>query len=656
MCSIVYSQVCSDVDHPEASDMMMKSCLINTHDDLATITDTAALELRFTETNTVDFNQFIIDTPNLNYLVFHMTHLLAVELKGAMDGLGTTNLQTLTIKRDLTEESGSFYLYGQTFSALKSLETLTMNSIGIGLLDKKAFHGLYSLDVLDLSENYLAELPEGVLQDCYNLTILRLQDNFITPSNLLENSFAGPTDLHWLNLENNKINYLPNDRLKQLQSLSILVLTNNELTFVEDGAFNGLTNLHYLSLSTNKLQFVPSEALAKIPDLFSLDLSLNELENDLQPRDFEGLSSLEILYLQYTNLGDVSGDSFIGLTKLRELHLKGNQIQNINASTFQYMPQLVHADLADNKISSVAVDTFSSLSNLKVLNLADNELSTLEEGVFDDVEELEELYLSGNRWNCSCDMLWMFQWINDNEERLSNEHELYTIKCSLPEQYQHYTFYNLRYSFVMGCQEELTGLDITTESQVVHGEESGGLTRKQLYGIIAGVVVFFIVMVMVISTIVYVHRKKHRFWKPARSQQDISRTSEQMDREQRLARHRTPSWCKEPAPVLPPRGEYPTTSSPRGPAPSAPTPEQQDNRQNEVFAFDNMALETSMISKNGMSPTKSNGSAATSPIGYGDLGRDFHQAGAEASRGPADVHIDMNKNGAASPPPYAAGY
>ena len=108
-------------------------------------------------------------------------------------------------------------------------------------------------------------------------------------------------------------------------------LDNNDIVQLEDYAFSNLALCTEITLYWN---------------------SINYIQNDA----FNGLVSLEILYIGNNNLTYISSNLFVNLNKCRELDLSWNRIEFINRNSFV------------------------GLSNLEVLYLDGNEVSFLQWG------------------------------------------------------------------------------------------------------------------------------------------------------------------------------------------------------------------------------------------------------------------------------------
>ena len=116
----------------------------------------------------------------------------------------------------------------------------------------------------------------------------------------------------------------------------------------------------------------------------------------LQASDFQGLSSLERLYLESNSLETLPADVFDGLTSLTELYLLRNDLNSLPADVFQDLTNLNWLYLNFNELQMLPDGVFDGLTNLTWLGLNGNGLNSLPDGVFDDLSGLGQLYLNDN--------------------------------------------------------------------------------------------------------------------------------------------------------------------------------------------------------------------------------------------------------------------
>ncbi|XP_078604734.1 leucine-rich repeat-containing protein 4C-like [Branchiostoma floridae x Branchiostoma japonicum] len=237
-------------------------------------------------------------------------------------------------------------------------------------------------------------------------------------------------------LNRNNLTRLNPNALPDLPNLNTLDLTDNSLKVIEDGAFNGVSNLETLELYHNRLTAVPSSAFKPLKNLQELGLGANPIVC-LDSYAFSYLSSLRMLELKDLKaLRGVSKNAFYGLaglvylsmvssnlrtvpylqhlTGLEELDLSRNSITVLTAENFESLPKLKRLLLTSNQLTGVEQDSFDDLKALTDVNLSYNNLTRLPYGLFGKMTSLQEFDLRGNLWNCSCEVMWLVQWMRGN--------------------------------------------------------------------------------------------------------------------------------------------------------------------------------------------------------------------------------------------------
>ncbi|XP_026580042.1 platelet glycoprotein Ib alpha chain-like, partial [Pseudonaja textilis] len=199
------------------------------------------------------------------------------------------------------------------------------------------------------------------------------------------------------------------------KATGILLLASNQLAKVDLASFQHLPELSDLDLSNNSLKAL--EIGAPLPQLKNLLLSHNGLES--LPA-FPGLPGLKVLALGHNRLSQLPEGGFRGLEKLDELQLQENQLESLPVGAFEGLEELKDLDLSDNRLASLPPELLSQLSNLEILRLERNRLERLPEGFFSEEAVYVFVYLVGNPWRCDCQLMYLRDWI------VENEHTVYT--------------------------------------------------------------------------------------------------------------------------------------------------------------------------------------------------------------------------------------
>ncbi|WP_419164402.1 leishmanolysin-related zinc metalloendopeptidase [Candidatus Palauibacter sp.] len=164
---------------------------------------------------------------------------------------------------------------------------------------------------------------------------------------------------------------------------------------IQAGDFAGLTRLKVLQLQENRLERLPEGVFAGLSSLESLDLTYTGL-GALPARLFAGLSNLRELRLPENRVENLPAGIFSDLSGLRVLDLADNALAALPPTVFRSLGQLEVLWLDANRLAKLPEGVFSDLSRLRSLALGYNNLSGLPPGIFTGLSRLEELFLQEN--------------------------------------------------------------------------------------------------------------------------------------------------------------------------------------------------------------------------------------------------------------------
>ncbi|XP_066541171.1 leucine-rich repeat and fibronectin type III domain-containing protein 1-like protein [Hoplias malabaricus] len=197
---------------------------------------------------------------------------------------------------------------------------------------------------------------------------LRLMDNFITT--LRHRDFANMSSLIHLTLSRNTISLILPYAFADLQDLHALHLDANRLTILDDTHLQGLVNLRHLILANNQLHSISDGAF----------------------QDF--LETLEDLDLSYNNLVDVPWDTIGLLVSVNTLSLDHNLIEFVPEGIFSNLHKLARLDMTSNKLKKIPPDPLF----LRIPVYAKMKGSPLTALV---------LSFGGNPLHCNCELVWL---------------------------------------------------------------------------------------------------------------------------------------------------------------------------------------------------------------------------------------------------------
>ena len=138
-----------------------------------------------------------------------------------------------------------------------------------------------------------------------------------------------------------------------------------------------------------------------------LDLSGN-MFHSLVSGNFDGLSQLNELYLNASNITEISKGTFKNLLHLAKLDLCHNSIRYLNSGIFTGLKSLSSLYFSFNSIHVIEKNTFEALIRLRYLDLSRNKLETVSSSDIESMYTLKSLYLSYNPWSCNCTFLKKF--------------------------------------------------------------------------------------------------------------------------------------------------------------------------------------------------------------------------------------------------------
>ena len=98
----------------------------------------------------------------------------------------------------------------------------------------------------------------------------------------------------------------------------------------------------------------------------------------------------------------------------------------------RYLPHISKLDISYNNVTNISkgfFDIFISSKNLKVLDISQNRLNSLPKNI-QNISSLDEIMINGNEFICSCDNIWMKDWILNHTD-LVTDYRL--VKCTMPD-------------------------------------------------------------------------------------------------------------------------------------------------------------------------------------------------------------------------------
>ncbi|KAM6978362.1 toll-like receptor 7 [Tautogolabrus adspersus] len=301
---------------------------------------------------------------------------------------------------------------------------------------------------LDVSRNNIFFLHSKFL-NFGELRCLNLSGNAMSQS-LNGSEFTNLKNLKYLDFSSNRLDLLYSTAFKELQSLVILDISNNNHYFESEGLthmLNFTRNLKYLKVLLMNHNMISTSTNTEMDSQSLERLEFRDNRLDMMWRDgdtrycnyFKKLSNLTVLDISHNNLNFIPEEVFSGLPdKLSELYIKNNLLKEFKWEKLQLLHSLQVLDLSGNSLTSVphmlsncsqslqklilhknhivklSQDFLKDAYNLKYLDLSFNSIQHIEKSSFPDdvVDQMSMLLLDNNKFLCTCNATWFISWLN----------------------------------------------------------------------------------------------------------------------------------------------------------------------------------------------------------------------------------------------------
>lgn len=270
----------------------------------------------------------------------------------------------------------------RNFAGLTKLQKIDLSDNKIEFIDPLAFSNLVNLDELRLEGNQLAILRGRIFEHNKNLKTLTLNGNKL---NQIASNFFGAwsSQIEILDMTSNVCIDL------KYPGVSIIHLTKHFSTkctveVVFECRFESQTdyfchaenveiNMRNVRVSKVKGEHKPSRSNNDVTDLRIVNQTMEIIPQNLG----NCLPNLRRVWIENSQLDEISKESFEGLRNIRELTINHNNLKEITEGTFDGFSQLQILDLSFNSIAALAERSFETLTSLRTINLSHNKLTSI---------------------------------------------------------------------------------------------------------------------------------------------------------------------------------------------------------------------------------------------------------------------------------------
>ncbi|CAF1141757.1 unnamed protein product [Rotaria sp. Silwood1] len=328
-------------------------------------------------------------------------------------------------------------IYPDSFTGLKSLNSLILYRNNLKMLPSGVFNELNSLQLLLLNANKIVCIRVDTFRGLEKLSLLSLYDNQL--KNLINGTFSSLKNIQTLHLARNPFicdchlrwlnTYL---REKQIETSGVRCagprrMAKQKFGILKDQKFRCQNRMKYLQILNTaqceiecpkgckcdrttvicrglQLQEIPHDIPAFTT---TLDLQDNLIKRISRDGNLQRLKNLRILDLRNNQLEEIDDDVFDGFDSLNQLFLNNNSLHKITTQTFNGLKNLQILNLDSNKLTCIKNDTFINVNKLELLSLNNNQIKYIASLSFDRLQLLSDLNLQGNLLVCNCHMKWL---------------------------------------------------------------------------------------------------------------------------------------------------------------------------------------------------------------------------------------------------------
>ncbi|OQV24615.1 putative Poly [ADP-ribose] polymerase 2 [Hypsibius exemplaris] len=208
---------------------------------------------------------------------------------------------------------------------------------------------------LDFSHNNLTRIPSNVFPALRHLKSLWLDDNKIT--HIDKFAFRGIHGWDMLSIRDNKaLHHLGSHSLSGIRNVRNLILTGNNISWIEKGAFHSSKHITLLALYGNPLKRVDFKAFNELHDLHEIRLPLG-IET-IVPGAFFGLSNVHELVLEGLQTEEIRSETFYNLTNLEQLTIFHSQVRDISPRAFAGAKNISTLTFSYSNLTNIDADIF----------------------------------------------------------------------------------------------------------------------------------------------------------------------------------------------------------------------------------------------------------------------------------------------------------
>lgn len=282
--------------------------------------------------------------------------------------------------------------------------------IGFNLDDNLCEHVLYTSNISDLSRlissfNKVAirnlgldELSKNTIENAPELETLILDDNSIVE--IHPGAFGNLPVIKRISLVKNKLKKVRSGVFNH-SNILILMLSNNEIEYIDTRAFDNMTQLISIMLGYNKIKYIDPDWFYNCNSLLTISLDGNEITH-VPENAFKNINCVHLV-----NNNTIRTNIYMGRNKIRKIH----------PYAFRNITEIGYIWLQDNFLSELENELFSGFNFISTLRLNKNNLTCLSDQILSDLKCAKFVNIDDNPWEPTC-LSKIQLWANENDVML----------------------------------------------------------------------------------------------------------------------------------------------------------------------------------------------------------------------------------------------
>ncbi len=309
------------------------------------------------------------------------------------DGEGGTDSISVTINvTDITVNNPPTFTEGTSTTRTVPENTSAGSNIGTAVVatDVDADTLTYTLTGTD-SSSFAIVSTSGQLQTSASLDYEEKKSYMVTVNAIAANEGGNASIDVTINITNVVEDTLLVNRTSKVKELLINAANVESADSITPEKLAQITVLNWNDKRISSLKEGDFDGLSSVESVYLNRNILTSLPNDV----FKGLSSATAIYISFNEISSISDDAFNGLSTLETLHLNDNEL-SIDSAIFDGLTALETLNLSDNPLSSLDENLFEDLTSLMSLNIELCDLTSLPSDIFEGLTSLTDLDISGN--------------------------------------------------------------------------------------------------------------------------------------------------------------------------------------------------------------------------------------------------------------------